>query len=94
VLARVLGSAGDDRGALAAARSGLALDPRNPDLLRSQATALRALGSPLADQALAAYERFRAPDDAGQLKITCADRSPRCEREREIGHVHLLVAPR
>jgi len=94
VLARVLGSAGDDRGALAAARAGLAIQPRDPDLLRSQATALRALGSPLADQALAAYERFRAPDDAAQLRITCADLSPRCEREREVGHVHLMIAPR
>jgi tetratricopeptide (TPR) repeat protein len=91
MLARVLGSTGDDRGALAAAQVGLALAPRDPDLLRSQAVALRALGAPDADAALAAYERFRAPDDAAQLRITCADTSKRCAREREIGHVHLLV---
>ena len=94
VLAQVLASAGDDRGALAAARAGLALSPRDPDLLRSQATALRALGSPLADLALAAYDRFRAPDDGAALRIACANRSPRCEREREVGHVHALVPPK
>jgi hypothetical protein len=94
VLAQVLASAGDDRGALAAARAGLAISPRDPDLLRSQATALRAIGSPLADAALAAFERFRQPDDAAELRIACASRSPRCERERETGHIHELVAPR
>ncbi|MCE9574733.1 MAG: hypothetical protein K8W52_16410 [Deltaproteobacteria bacterium] len=91
MLARVLGSTGDDRGALAAAQAGLAIAPRDADLLRSQAVALRGLNAPDADAALAAYERFRAPDDAGQLRITCADRSKRCEREREIGHTHRLV---
>jgi hypothetical protein len=94
VLAQVLGSVGDDRGALAAARAGLAISPRDPDLLRSQATALRGLGSPLADAALGAYERFRSPDDAAELRIACANRSPRCAREREVGHIHTLVTPR
>jgi tetratricopeptide (TPR) repeat protein len=91
VLARVLGSVGDDRGALEAARRGLALDGRQPDLLRSQAVALRALGSPLADAALAAYDRFRVPDDAPDLRIRCADVSARCARERQIGHTHVLA---
>jgi len=95
VLARVLGSVGDDRGALAAARQGLALDGRQPDLLRSQAVALRALGSPLAAAALDAYDRFRSPDDAPDLRIKCADVSERCARERQIGHTHVLApAPR
>src|SRR5262249_14896262 len=42
--ARVLGSLGRDRDALVAATTGLELVPRDPDLLRTQATALAALG--------------------------------------------------
>lgn len=91
-LAKVLASAGDDRGALAAAQRGLALAPRDADLLRSQATALAALGSPEAPAALAAYDRFRAPDQAAELRIICARSSERCARERELGHTHKLVA--
>lgn len=91
-LAKVLASAGDDRGALAAAQRGLALAPRDADLLRSQATALAALGSPEAPAALAAYDRFRAPDQAAELRILCARSSARCAREREPGHTHQLVA--
>ncbi|HEY4244269.1 MAG TPA: multiheme c-type cytochrome [Kofleriaceae bacterium] len=88
--ARILASAGDDEGALAAATRGLALSPRDPDLLRSQATALAALHRPEAAAALAAYDRFRSPDAGAQLRITCASSSPRCARERESGHTHLL----
>ena len=96
MLARVLGSLHDDVGALAAARRGLALAPRDGDLLRSQATAVAGLApeSPLAAAALAAYDRFRAPDEAAQLRILCANQSPRCARERELGHVHVMTAPR
>ncbi len=91
MLAKTLGSLADDRGALAAARGGLALSPREPDLLRSQATALRNLDPALADQALAAFDRFRSPDNAPALRMTCAAASPRCAREREAGHTHLMV---
>jgi tetratricopeptide (TPR) repeat protein len=94
MLARVLASSGDDRGALDAARKGLALQPREPDLLRSQAVALRALGSPLADQALAAFDRFRQPDANAELRIACARKSERCAREREMGHSHPLTPVR
>jgi predicted Zn-dependent protease len=90
VLARVLGSAGDDRGALAAASTGLELAPRDPDLLRSQATALAALNRPEATAALAAYDRFRSPDNSAELRIECAGESSRCAREREQGHTHVL----
>ncbi|MCB9562381.1 MAG: hypothetical protein H6708_18400 [Kofleriaceae bacterium] len=93
-LARAHGSLHDDRAALDAARRGLAISPRDPDLLRSQATALRALDPALADQALAAYDRFRAPDGLAALRIACARRSARCAREREHGHTHVLTAPR
>ena len=90
-LARILASGGDDRAALAAARKGLALSPRDPDLLRSQATCLRSLGAEaLAEQALAAYDRFRAPDELAALRIRCAGQSERCAREREAGHTHVL----
>lgn len=90
VLARALGSAGDDPGALDAATRGLELAPRDPDLLRSQATALAGLGRDEAAAALAAYDRFRSPDSAAELRIHCAADSPRCAREREQGHTHVL----
>jgi predicted Zn-dependent protease len=93
-LARVLGSIGDDRGALDATARGLELSPRDPDLLRSQAAALAALHHPDADAALAAYDRFRAPDDAAALRIHCATTSLRCAREREQGHTHDLLPSR
>src|SRR6185436_9826002 len=80
MLARVLGSLHDDAGALAAAKAGLVWAPRDADLLRSQSTALAELvpGSQLAIDALAAYDRFRAPDEAAALRISCAAASPRC----------------
>lgn len=89
-LARALGSTGDDAGALDAATRGLELAPRDPDLLRSQATALAALRRIEAPAALAAYDRFRSPDSAGELRIQCAADSTRCAREREQGHTHPL----
>ena len=90
-----LGSAGRDREALEAARRGLALSPRDADLLRVQALSLRALGAeaPEVDAALDAYERHRAPDRAGELRIACAARDAMCALEREPVHVHELVAP-
>jgi len=88
--ARCFGSVGDDARALLAATTGLELSPRDPDLLRSQATALAALHRPEADAALAAYDRFRSPDNSAELRISCAADSPRCAREREYGHTHRL----
>jgi predicted Zn-dependent protease len=80
--ARVLVAVGDHREALAAAARGLALSPRDGDLLRSQATALAALGDPRAAAAQAAYTRFRPPEEAAGLRIRCAKRSERCMRDR------------
>jgi hypothetical protein len=96
MLARVLGSLDDNVGALTAARRGLALAPRDGDLLRSQATAIAVLmpETPLAGAALTAYDRFRAPDEAAQLRIQCANSNPRCARERELGHTHPLIPSR
>jgi predicted Zn-dependent protease len=90
VYARVLGSIGDNAGALAAATKGLELVPRDPDLLRSQATALAALGRPEAGDALAAYDRFRSPDNSAELRIQCAAGSARCARDRELGHTFVM----
>ena len=90
LLARCYGSVGDDADALAAATTGLELSPRDPDLLRSQATALAAMHRPEADAALAAYDRFRSPDASAELRISCASDSSRCAREREQGHTHRL----
>jgi hypothetical protein len=88
--ARCYGSVNDNVAALAAATKGLELAPRDPDLLRSQATALAALKRPEADAALAAYDRFRSPDSSDELRIACAADSPRCARERVQGHTHVL----
>jgi predicted Zn-dependent protease len=82
IYARVLVAIGDYVDALAAARRGLALSPRDPDLLLSQATALAGLDDPQAPIAQAAYVRFRTPDDAATLRIRCATQSERCWRER------------
>ncbi len=90
MLARCYGSIDANADALAAATAGLELAPRDPDLLRSQATALAAMHRPEADAALAAYDRFRSPDNSAELRISCAADSPRCAREREQGHTHLL----
>jgi tetratricopeptide (TPR) repeat protein len=90
IAARCDGSVGDNEAALAAATAGLELSPRDPDLLRSQATALSALGRPEAAAALAAYDRFRSPDASAELRISCAADSVRCAREREQGHTHVL----
>ena len=89
-LARCFGSVADDRDALVAATTGLELAPRDPDLLRSQAMALGGMHRPEAPAALAAYDRFRSPDYAAELRIECAADSARCSREREQGHTHLL----
>ncbi len=90
IYARVLGSVADDAGALVAATRGLELAPRDPDLLRSQATSLAGLHRPEAAAALAAYDRFRSPDYSAELRISCAADSARCSREREQGHTHEL----
>ncbi len=90
VAARCYGSVSDNEAALAAATAGLELSPRDPDLLRSQATALAALNRPEAADALSAYDRFRSPDQSAELRISCGVDSPRCAREREQGHTHTL----
>lgn len=89
-LAVALGSLARDREALAAARRGLALTPRDEALLRVQALALSALGTTDAAAALDAFDRFRAPDPATDLRFACATRDPACAREQPPVHEHLL----
>jgi predicted Zn-dependent protease len=88
--ARVLVAIGDHPAALAAAAKGLELAPRDPDLLRAQATAVAALDGPDAAAAQAAYDRFRSPDQAAALRILCAHGSQRCARERKPVHTIAL----
>jgi tetratricopeptide (TPR) repeat protein len=94
-LAMALGSLGLEEGALEAAQHALAISPRDPDCLRVQALALRALGASDADAATAldAYDRFRPPDRGTDLRIACTAKDPLCARERDPIHVHDLRAP-
>ncbi len=90
-LAVALGSrGGDDRAALAAALSGLALQPRDPDLLRVEALALGALGDASAPAALAAYDAFRQADAAPRVRAACSAGTPGCALERNPVHVHRM----
>ncbi len=91
-LAIARGSLGASRTALDAAIAGLALAPRDGALLRVQALSLRALGAPLADRALDAYDVFRKPDQAMDIRFACAARSAMCARERDPVHVLELRA--
>ena len=70
-LARARASAGDDVGALHAARRALGLEPRHESALRSQGLALVALQAPGADAARGAHDDFRAPDAAQALRDRC-----------------------
>lgn len=81
-LARIQLAARDFVAAQAAATAGLALAPRDPELLKVQSTALAALQHPAAPQALAAYTRYRAPDRAARLRIDCSRANARCDRDR------------
>jgi len=81
-LATARGSLGDDAGAVVAAVRGLALIPRDPDLLRIQAVSARALGVAGHEASVRAFERFRVLDGAAQLRIRCAAEVAGCASER------------
>jgi predicted Zn-dependent protease len=91
-LAIAYGSADEPRAALDAATRGLALAPRDADMLRVQALALERLGAPPEDveQARGALARWRPPDDAPRIKSACADRFAWCALERIPVHTHVL----
>ena len=87
-----LGSALDAPAALDAARTGLALQPRDGDLLRVQALAGRTLGWSTADRDRAddAFLARRVPDDAPGIRGACATNVPGCANERNPVHVHAM----
>jgi hypothetical protein len=91
-LAMAYGSAGDPRRALAAALHGLALNPRDNDLLRVQSLALDRLDAPDGERAAAraALERFRPPDNAPAVKSACQKRFAWCALERLPVHLHRM----
>jgi tetratricopeptide (TPR) repeat protein len=91
-LAVAYGSAGDAADALGAAKRGLALTPRDWDMLRVQALALDRLSAPPdeAEQARTAFARWSPPDDAPGIKSACARAFAWCALERIPGHVHPL----
>lgn len=86
------GSLGQYREALMASQKGLAIEPRDADLLRSQMIALRHLDVPESwiERASRAFERYKPDTEAPHLQAECADRSEVCERERLPVHTHEL----
>jgi tetratricopeptide (TPR) repeat protein len=89
-LAVLWGGAGRDRDALEAAQRGLLLQPRDADMLRVQALALRSLGAPvdLVARADDAFVAHRAPDVAPRVRSRCTQDVPGCALERLPVHVH------
>ena len=92
-LAIARGSLGEHRQALAAAVAGLALTPRDSDMLRVQALALAALeiDPAVAARALDAYDAHRPPDRATDIRVECARSVPGCATERQPVHAHDLT---
>lgn len=89
-LAVAYGSADEPRAALDATTHGLALTPRDADMLRVQALALERLGASPEDvtRARDAFARWRPPDDAPAVKNGCSRQLPWCALERLPVHVH------
>ncbi|HKP58949.1 MAG TPA: multiheme c-type cytochrome [Polyangiales bacterium] len=82
-LAKARFSAGDASGALQAAHSGLALQPRDEGLLRVQALALEATNSPDAAAARKAFLFYREADETTAARMACDRRVPNCLRDRD-----------
>jgi hypothetical protein len=82
-LARARFSAGDPEGALQAAQSGMALQPRDEGLLRVQALALEALKSPDAAAARKAFLFYREADGTTTSRMACDKHVPNCLRDRD-----------
>jgi len=90
--AMTFGGAGDAYAALDAARSGLAVQPRDGDLLRVQALALQVPGLRVDPSTRAAAEAAflerRTPDAAPSIRGKCSATVPGCANERIPVHVH------
>jgi hypothetical protein len=86
--------AGDSYAALDATRSGLAVQPRDGDLLRVQALALQAPGlrvdASTRAAAQAAFLERRTPDAAPSIRGKCSANVPGCANERIPVHVHTM----
>jgi tetratricopeptide (TPR) repeat protein len=89
-LAVGLGSLGRHRESLTAAQQGLEIEPRDPDLLRSQMIAVRKLDTPddWKERAAEAFNAFKRDEEAHLLKAECSDRSEVCQLERLPVHTH------
>jgi predicted Zn-dependent protease len=83
-LAQALGSLGRRHESLAAAQSGLGLEPRDPHLLRSQSLAYSKLapGSKKAKDARRAWLDHRRDELAPSIKGKCKDPTSDCQKER------------
>ncbi|MET0388666.1 MAG: multiheme c-type cytochrome [Polyangiales bacterium] len=81
-LARARYSAHDHAGALQAAQAGMQLQPRDEGLLRTQALALQALGSPEAKAARDAFVFYRDADETTASKLACDRMTTHCNRDR------------
>jgi len=83
-LAVSAGSIGKAKIAYWAARNGLALEPRDPHLLRNQMLSLRKLDAPKKEQkaALHAFGMFKRDEQAAAIKDRCQDDNVDCQRER------------
>lgn len=88
-LAGARGGAGDAAGSLQAALRGLQLLPRDADLLRHQALALRALESPSAESSLEAWLSHRVPDEANGLRLRCDLQVAECSERAPVPLVDL-----
>ncbi|HSO39059.1 MAG TPA: hypothetical protein VLT33_41310, partial [Labilithrix sp.] len=84
------GGAGDPFAALAAAARGLAIQPRDGDLLRVQSLALSGLHADprVLSATEAAFLERRTPDAAPSIRGKCSARIPGCANERVPVHVH------
>lgn len=82
-LAKARFSAGDAAGALQAAQSGMALQPRDETLLRVQALSLETLKSPESKAAREAFLFYRDADETTNARIACDKQVPNCRRDRE-----------
>lgn len=92
MLATARASAGDPRGALDAVRRGLAVQPRDHDLLRIQALSLGALKAPESETSVAwdEWQKVRPADVIPSIKAKCSKNVPGCALERSPVHVHAM----
>ena len=90
--ATTFGGAGDASAALAAARRGLTVQPRDGDLLRVQALSLASFAVDDTTRAAseAAFLERRTPDEAPGVRAKCSAKVAGCANERVPVHVHAM----